>query len=152
MELELDAKFWETLGEISWDQNPPHMLNVPCRWSEERIYSPCGRWGSKWESANFRPFDYVIPDCMGISTRVLWRMSGNPWNKLVKTETVVWGWKSPIKMLRDHQLVRGSWQSFQTWRYGACYSCVTFCDSDYFIWRSGNLHMYDVMNGERPMC
>ncbi len=29
-------------------------------------------------------------------------------------------------MLWDEQLVRGSWQNFQKWRYGACYSCVNF--------------------------
>ncbi len=140
MELELDTMFLGSVEDISWAQNPPHMLNVPCRQPEERIYTPGGRWGVRWSPVKCRPFDYVIRDCMRTSAHVLWRMPEDPWIRLVKTEIVVWGWKSPLKMSWDDRLVRGSWQSSQTWRYGACYSCVNFCDSDYVIRRSANLY------------
>ena len=35
---------------------------------------------------------------------------------LFKTETMVWDWKSCLEMLLDNKLIRGCWQSLQTWR------------------------------------
>ena len=43
MELELDAKFLETLEDISWARNAPHILNVLWRRLAEKICIPGGR-------------------------------------------------------------------------------------------------------------
>ena len=71
MEIELDARFLETLEDISWAQNPPHVLNVPCKRPEERIYISGGRRGSTETPTIFRPFDYIIRDYMDTFARVL---------------------------------------------------------------------------------
>ncbi len=46
----------------------------------------------------------------------------------------------------------GQRQGLQMCKWRACSSCVNFSNSNYVIRLSKNIHVYDVMNGEQPMC
>ena len=71
---------------------------------------------------------------------------------LLKTETMVWDWKSSLETLLDDKLVEDSWQSRWMWRGSAYHSCVHFCDSDYIMQKLRGLYVYDVITKSWPMC